>query len=215
MEQPIDTPSTPTNPINLSQHVVLSEGHKDANYSTIAQLNQLMSPSNLSDAALLDISLSLKKRDRTSNWANEEKKMLLELCRQDITVVENKRLDADLSVLKNRAWTHIHRQFSAAFGPERNVNRLKEQWRRMKAFARSEVSEYHLRLSAYGQQAADLKRPSQLTFDVWHFLLEAKKACRNEFMEGVDYSKMLLKCEMSQGTAPPLQKSPHDEIELG
>lgn len=73
-----------------------------------------------------------KKRERTQNWAFEEKKFLLELCRKDMHIIENKRLDADLTAMKNRAWKQIHVEFSKVFGNERNCNRLKEQWRRMK-----------------------------------------------------------------------------------
>lgn len=74
----------------------------------------------------------LKKRERTQNWAFEEKKYLLELCKKDMNIIENKRLDADLTALKNRAWKYVHQEFSKVFGNERNCNRLKEQWRRMK-----------------------------------------------------------------------------------
>lgn len=73
-----------------------------------------------------------KKRERTQNWSFEEKKYLLELCKRDMNIIENKRLDADLTALKNRAWKYVHQEFSKTFGSERNCNRLKEQWRRMK-----------------------------------------------------------------------------------
>jgi Myb/SANT-like DNA-binding domain len=73
-----------------------------------------------------------KKRERTQNWAYEEKKFLLELCRKDMHIIENKRLDSALTSLKNRAWKIIHQQFAMTFGTDRNCNRLKEQWRRMK-----------------------------------------------------------------------------------
>lgn len=73
-----------------------------------------------------------KKRERTQNWAYEEKHFLLELCRKDMHIIENKRLDSALTSLKNRAWKIIHQQFAIAFGTDRNCNRLKEQWRRMK-----------------------------------------------------------------------------------
>lgn len=74
----------------------------------------------------------LKKRERTQNWAFEEKRYLLELCKRDMNIIENKRLDADLTALKNRAWKSVHEEFCKVFGNERNCNRLKEQWRRMK-----------------------------------------------------------------------------------
>lgn len=85
----------------------------------------------------LDIYTSkYKKRERTQNWAYEEKKFLLELCRKDMHIIENKRLDSALTSLKNRAWKLIHQQFAQTFGTERNCNRLKEQWRRMKGNSR-------------------------------------------------------------------------------
>lgn len=82
-----------------------------------------------------------KKRERTQNWAYEEKRFLLELCKKDMSIIENKRLDADLTALKNRAWKIIHQEFTKNFGSERNCNRLKEQWRRMKGM---KVLRYYL-----------------------------------------------------------------------
>ena len=73
-----------------------------------------------------------KKRERTQNWNHQEKKFLLELCRKDMRIIENKRLDAGLTAVKNKAWKIIHQKFSEAFGTDRTCNRLKEQWRRMK-----------------------------------------------------------------------------------
>lgn len=80
----------------------------------------------------LNATSRLKKRERTQNWAFEEKRFLLELCKRDMNIIENKRLDADLTALKNRAWKSVHEEFCKVFGNERNCNRLKEQWRRMK-----------------------------------------------------------------------------------
>lgn len=80
-----------------------------------------------------------KKRERTQNWAYEEKRFLLELCKKDMSIIENKRLDADLTALKNRAWKIIHQEFTKSFGNERNCNRLKEQWRRMKGIRLSKI----------------------------------------------------------------------------
>lgn len=73
-----------------------------------------------------------KKRERTQNWCIDEKKYLLELCRKDMYIIENKRLDSALTSLKNRAWKIIHKKFCHTFGTDRNCNRIKEQWRRMK-----------------------------------------------------------------------------------
>lgn len=136
-----------------------------------------------------------KKRERTQNWAYEEKRLLLELCKKDINIIENKRLDADLTALKNRAWIIIHQEFAKSFGNERNCNRLKEQWRRMKACTRAEVMDYQHRLSRYGQDVADKKRPNSFTFEIWDFMQEAKKICRSDALEGIDYSKVQLSLE--------------------
>lgn len=75
-----------------------------------------------------------KKRERTQNWNHQEKKFLLDLCRKDMRIIENKRLDAGLTAVKNKAWKIIHHKFSNAFGTDRTCNRLKEQWRRMKGW---------------------------------------------------------------------------------
>lgn len=55
--------------------------------------------------------------------------------------------------------------------------------------------DYHHRLTKYGQEVADKKRPNPFTFEVWEFMQEAKKACRSEAMEGVDYSKVHLQLD--------------------
>ncbi|XP_050094112.1 myb-like protein P [Anopheles aquasalis] len=136
-----------------------------------------------------------KKRERTQNWAYEEKHFLLELCRKDMHIIENKRLDSALTMLKNRAWKIIHQQFAIAFGTDRNCNRLKEQWRRMKACTRAEMLDYQQRIQRFGQEVADRKKPSQFTFEIWEFMQEAKKVCKNELMDDVDYSKIKLSLE--------------------
>lgn len=41
----------------------------------------------------------------------------------------------------------------------------------------------------------DKKRPNPFTFEIWDFMQEAKKTCRSEAMEGVDYSKVQLALE--------------------
>ncbi|XP_031629859.1 uncharacterized protein LOC116345013 [Contarinia nasturtii] len=131
----------------------------------------------------------LKKRERTQNWAFEEKRYLLELCKRDMNIIENKRLDADLTALKNRAWKSVHEEFCKVFGNERNCNRLKEQWRRMKACTRSEILDYTNRVSKYGQEVADKKRPNAFTFEIWDFMQNAKRnSCKNDPVQTIDGS---------------------------
>lgn len=136
-----------------------------------------------------------KKRERTQNWNHQEKKFLLDLCKKDMQIIENKRLDAGLTAVKNKAWKIIHQKFCLSFGNDRTCNRLKEQWRRMKACTRNEIMDYNNRLSRFGPEIANQKKPSPFTFEIWEFMQEAKKACKNEALDGVDYSKMPLKLE--------------------
>lgn len=138
-----------------------------------------------------------KKRERTQNWAHQEKRFLLDLCRKDMRIIENKRLDAGLTAIKNKAWKIIHQRFSATFGTDRTCNRLKEQWRRMKACTRNEIMDYNNRVARYGQEIADRKRPSPFTFEIWEFMQEAKRVCKNEALDGVDYSKVPLALEQN------------------
>jgi len=42
---------------------------------------------------------------------------------------------------------------------------------------------------------ADRKKPSPFTFEVWDFMQEAKKACKSEALDGIDYSKIPLALE--------------------
>lgn len=136
-----------------------------------------------------------KKRERTQNWNHQEKKFLLDLCKKDMQIIENKRLDAGLTAVKNKAWKIIHQKFCLSFGNDRTCNRLKEQWRRMKACTRNEIMDYNNRLSRFGPDVANQKKPSPFTFEIWEFMQEAKKACKSEALDGVDYSKMPLKLE--------------------
>lgn len=136
-----------------------------------------------------------KKRERTQNWNHQEKKFLLELCKKDMQIIENKRLDAGLTAVKNKAWKIIHQKFCLSFGNDRTCNRLKEQWRRMKACTRNEIMDYNNRLSRFGTEVANQKKPSPFTFEIWEFMQEAKKACKSETLDGVDYSKMPLNLE--------------------
>ena len=44
---------------------------------------------------------------------------------------------------------------------------------------------------------ADRKRPNPFTLEIWEFMQEAKRACKNEAMDDVDYSKMQLSLEQN------------------
>ncbi|XP_005179100.1 uncharacterized protein LOC101891515 isoform X2 [Musca domestica] len=151
-----------------------------------------------------------KKRERTQNWNHQEKKFLLDLCRKDMRIIENKRLDAGLTAVKNKAWKIIHQKFSNQFGTDRTCNRLKEQWRRMKACTRNEILDYNNRLARFGPEVADRKKPSPFTFEVWEFMQEAKKACKSEALDGIDYSKIPLALEEDFEYREDAEQNPED-----
>lgn len=114
--------------------ISLSKGHNSITNKQTTRKKSSKKKENLYKmlSRSLNATSRLKKRERTQNWASEEKRYLLELCKRDMNIIENKRLDADLTALKNRAWKSVHEEFCKVFGNERNCNRLKEQWRRMK-----------------------------------------------------------------------------------
>lgn len=55
--------------------------------------------------------------------------------------------------------------------------------------------DYNNRMTRFGQEVADRKKPSSFTFEIWEFMQESKKACKSETLDGVDYSKMPLALE--------------------
>ena len=63
------------------------------------------------------------------------------------------------------------------------------------ACTRNEILDYNNRVGRYGQEAADRKKPSPFTFEIWDFMQEAKKQCKSEALDGVDYSKVPLALE--------------------
>lgn len=63
------------------------------------------------------------------------------------------------------------------------------------ACTRNEILDYNNRLARFGQEVADRKKPSAFTFEVWDFMQEAKKACKSESLDGLDYSQITLALE--------------------
>lgn len=81
----------------------------------------------------------LKKRERTQNWIPEEKNALFSLIKAHVNAIENKRIDAAASAMKTLAWQQIYCAFRGRFSTNRDITRMREQWRRMKAQARMEM----------------------------------------------------------------------------
>lgn len=84
----------------------------------------------------------LKKRERTQNWIPEEKNALFSLIKIYVNAIENKKIDAAASAMKSQAWNQIYSAFRGRFSAARDITRIREQWRRMKAQARMEMYTY-------------------------------------------------------------------------
>lgn len=57
------------------------------------------------------------------------------------------------------------------------------------ACTRSEILDYTNRVSKYGQDEADKKRPNAFTYEIWEFMQNAKRSsCRNESIQSIDVS---------------------------
>lgn len=63
------------------------------------------------------------------------------------------------------------------------------------ACARAEILDYQHRISKFGQDMAEKKKPNLFTFEIWDFMQDAKKLCKNELTDEVDYSKIKLALE--------------------
>ncbi|XP_026673977.1 uncharacterized protein LOC108630529 isoform X2 [Ceratina calcarata] len=117
----------------------------------------------------------LKKRERTQNWVPEEKNALFVLIKAHVNAIENKKIDAAASAMKTLAWQQIHCAFRGKFSTDRDIARMKEQWRRMKAQARMEMYTFAEKVKTIGPEKAAKCRPSPLSVEVWKLMENARK----------------------------------------
>ncbi|XP_011311327.1 uncharacterized protein [Fopius arisanus] len=116
-----------------------------------------------------------KKRERTQNWVPEEKRALFTLIKAHINAIENKKIDTSATALKSLAWRQIYCDFKGKFSTERDITRMREQWRRMKAQARVDINVFAEKVRTVGLEEASKTRPSDLSVDVWRLLQILKK----------------------------------------
>ncbi|XP_015119165.1 uncharacterized protein LOC107042583 [Diachasma alloeum] len=116
-----------------------------------------------------------KKRERTQNWVPEEKRELFTLIKAHINAIENKKIDTSATALKSLAWRQIYCDFKGIFSTERDITRMREQWRRMKAQARVDINTFAEKVRTVGLQEASKSRPPALSVDVWRLLQVLKK----------------------------------------
>ncbi|XP_031370890.1 uncharacterized protein LOC102676494 isoform X1 [Apis dorsata] len=117
----------------------------------------------------------LKKRERTQNWIPEEKNALFSLIKGHVNAIENKKIDAAASAMKMLAWQQIHRAFRGIFSTDRDITRMREQWRRMKSQARMEMYTFAEKMKTLGPEEAAKCRPSDLSIEVWKLMEKTRK----------------------------------------
>ncbi|XP_076759782.1 uncharacterized protein LOC143428635 [Xylocopa sonorina] len=117
----------------------------------------------------------LKKRERTQNWVPEEKNALFSLIKAHVNAIENKKIDAAASAMKTLAWQQIYCAFRGRFSTDRDITRIREQWRRMKAQARMEMYTFAEKVKTLGPEEATKCRPSNLSIEVWRLMEKARK----------------------------------------
>ncbi|XP_076294973.1 uncharacterized protein LOC143216087 [Lasioglossum baleicum] len=117
----------------------------------------------------------LKKRERTQNWIPEEKNALFSLIKAHASAIENKKIDAAASAMKNLAWQQIYTAFRGRFSTDRDITRMREQWRRMKAQARMEMHSFIEMVKNVGPEEAAKCRPSNLSIEVWRLMEKTRK----------------------------------------
>ncbi|XP_015515143.2 uncharacterized protein LOC107220885 [Neodiprion lecontei] len=112
----------------------------------------------------------VKKRERTQNWIPEEKNALFSLIKLHARAIENKKIDATASAMKTLAWQQIHSVFRGRFSTDRDIVRMREQWRRMKAQARLEIYSFAEKVRTLGPEEASKNQPSTLSIEVWRLM---------------------------------------------
>ncbi|XP_043526878.1 uncharacterized protein LOC122537624 [Frieseomelitta varia] len=117
----------------------------------------------------------LKKRERTQNWLPEEKNALFSLIKEHVNAIENKKIDAAASAMKTFAWQQIYTDFRGRFSTDRDITRIREQWRRMKGQARMEMYTFAEKVKTLGPEEAAKCRPSNLSIEVWKLMEKARK----------------------------------------
>ncbi|XP_032663258.1 uncharacterized protein LOC116840547 [Odontomachus brunneus] len=121
----------------------------------------------------------LKKRERTQNWIPEEKSALFALIKLHVNAIENKKIDQAASTMKALAWQQVYSAFRGRFSADRDIVRIREQWRRMKSQARIEMYTYAEKVRTLGPEVAAKSRPSSLSVEVWKLMESVRRNNRD------------------------------------
>ena len=71
-------------------------------------------------------------RIRTENWEYAHKVDLIDIIREHVNVIENKKTDAAINRKKNDAWSKVYSAFCTKHGNKRILKQLKNQWKNLK-----------------------------------------------------------------------------------
>ncbi|KAK2584945.1 hypothetical protein KPH14_002538 [Odynerus spinipes] len=169
----------------------------------------------MSSGSTATTTVLLKKRERTQNWVPEEKNVLFSLIKSHANAIENKKIDAAASAMKTLAWQQIYRSFRARFSTERDITRMREQWRRMKAQARIEMYTFAEKVRTLGPEEATKSRPSNLSIEVWRLMEKARKHegegdRSDESSQDFQDNSTSLRAILDKLTSTALEASVHD-----
>ncbi|XP_055711436.1 uncharacterized protein LOC129806692 [Phlebotomus papatasi] len=102
---------------------------------------------------------------KSRKWQLDEKMTLFNL------IVENQRG----KISKNMPWHKIHQRFTKIFGAERTLLTLKQQFRKMKTKAKTEIKKFSDDIHFYGVEVANRSRPSDFSIEIWKFISESEE----------------------------------------
>lgn len=81
-------------------------------------------------------------RQKSANFSELEKEILLELIHAKKDIIENKQNDGRMVSKKNTEWTNIEKEFNSRHGVnKRTITQLKSLWKNLKARTNSRKSD--------------------------------------------------------------------------
>ncbi|GLV33434.1 apontic [Carabus blaptoides fortunei] len=82
-----------------------------------------------------------KKRTRANNWNEEEKAVFINAAKNHMHIIENKKKCVTTNRMKDEAWRKIQKDMLHE-GYVRDINRIKEQWQRMKVQSKTHIRNF-------------------------------------------------------------------------
>lgn len=105
------------------------------------------------------------KRQRTDNFSNEEKELLVELIKERHSIVESKDSDPQILKKKAKAWDNITQTFKAR-GYEREAKSLKKLYFRLKHNAKERIGKYRRELNKTGGGSCSVPEPINMDWAI-------------------------------------------------